>query len=141
VGFRQAPIPGAPQAKGPHALRERPFDPRTALIALPPVLTRIPGPGRLKRFKAFLRREMQAAPRLLGPRAQRPGRTGTAILEAEADDGIRLARAIDLLPPDGRDLPLRTAGLPLLPIHCELGEIVGPVGMRLPPLDRPRGAA
>src|SRR4029450_10795275 len=84
---------------------------------------------------------MQAAPRLLGPRAQRPGMTGAAILKAEAADGIRLALAIDILPPAGRDLPLRAPCLPLLPVHRALGEIIGPVGMRLPPLDRPRGAA
>ena len=64
-----------------------------------------------------------------------------AILEAEAHDSIRLARAIHVLPPDSRDLALRTAGLPLLPIDRELGEIIGPIGMRLPPLARPRGAA
>ena len=52
-----------------------------------------------------------------------------------------LALAINVLPPDGRDLALRTAGLPLLPIDRELGEIVGPVGLGLPALDRPRGAA
>ena len=106
-----------------------------------PLLTGIPGSRRLQRFKALLRREMEAAPRLLGPRAQRPGLTGAAILEAEPDDGIRLALAINVLPPDGRDLALRTAGLPLLPIDRELGEIVGPVGLGLPALDRPRGAA
>ena len=38
-------------------------------------------------------------------------------------------------------LPCGTARLPLLPIDRELGEIVGPVGMGLPALDRPRGAA
>src|SRR5262245_50746946 len=84
---------------------------------------------------------MQATPRLLRPRTQRPGRTGATVLEAEADDGIGLARAIDILPPDGRDLALRASSLLLRPIHRELGEIVGPVGMGLPPLDRPRGAA
>src|SRR5262245_10763361 len=83
---------------------------------------------------------MQAAPRLLGSRAQRPGLTGATILEAEAHDGIQLALAINILPPDGRDLALRAPGLPLLPINRELGEIVGPVSMGLPPLDRPRGA-
>jgi hypothetical protein len=88
-----------------------------------------------------LRREMQGAPRLLGPRAQRPSRTGAAILEAEADNGIRLALTIDILPPDGRDLALRAPGLPLLPVHRELGEIVSPVGLGLPPLDGSRGAA
>jgi hypothetical protein len=84
---------------------------------------------------------MQAAPRLLRPRAPRPGRTGAAILEAEAHDGIRLALALNVLPPDSRDLALRTAGLPRRPIDRELGESIGPIGLRLPPLDRPRGAA
>src|SRR5262245_44457158 len=84
---------------------------------------------------------MQAAPRFLSARAQRPGLTGAAVSDAAAQDGIRLALAIDMLPPDGRDLALRAPGLPLRPIHRERGEIVGPVGMGLPPLDRPRGAS
>ena len=70
------------------------------------------------------------------------GWRGAAILEAEPDDeNTGPALAINVLPPDGRDLALRTAGLPLLPIDRELGEIVGPVGLGLPALDRPRGAA
>ena len=110
-------------------------------VAAPPP-TGIPGSRRLQRFQsAPATGDGKAAPRLLGPRAQQPGLTGAAILEAEPDDGMRLALAINVLPPDGRDLALRTAGLPLLPIDHELGEIVGPVGLGLPALDRPRGAA
>src|SRR5438552_15657522 len=129
MGLLYAPIPGLSQAEGPHPLRERPFDPGATLIALPPLLTRRPSPGRLERFKALLRRQMQAAPGLRGPEAQRPGRTGTAVLEAEAHNGRGLALAIDILPPHRRDLALGTVRLSLLPIHRELGEIVSPVGM------------
>jgi len=122
-------------------LRERPFDPGATVIAVPPLLTGIPGPGRLECFKALLRRQMQAASGLRGSEAQRPGRTGATVLEAEAHQGRGLALAIDILPPDGRDLALRAPGLPLLPVHRELGEIVSPVGLGLPSLDGPRGAA
>jgi hypothetical protein len=87
-----------------------------------------------------LRREMQAAPRVRRPGAEGPRRAEPAVLEAEAYERIRFALPIDVFPPHGRDLALRTARLPLLPIDRELGEIVRPVGMGLPPLDRPRGA-
>ena len=122
-------------------MRERPFDPGATLIALPSLLTRIPSPGRLDRFKALLRRQMQAAPGLRGPEAQRPGGTGTAVLEAEAHNGRGLALAIAILPPHGRDLALGAVRLPLLPIHRELVQSVGPLSMSLPPLARPCGAA
>src|SRR5216683_2436862 len=141
MGFRYTPIAGAAEAEGPHALRQGPFDPRTALVALLPLLTGIPGSSRLQRFKMLLRREMKTAPSVLGPGAEGPGLAGTAVLEAKADQGIGLALPIDVLPPHGRDVALRTVGLPLLPIDRELREIVGPVGMSLPALDRPRGAA
>jgi hypothetical protein len=122
-------------------LRQGAFDSRTTLVALTPLLTGIPGSGLLERFKMLLRREMEAAPGVRGPGAEGPRVTGPAVLEAEADQGIRLALPIDILPPHGRDLALGTARLPLLPVHRKLGEIVGPVGMGLPPLARPRGAA
>jgi hypothetical protein len=122
-------------------LRQGAFDARTALVALPPLLTGVPGTGLLQRFKVLLRREMEAAPRLRSPGAERPRVAGPAVLEAEAHERIRFALPIDILPPDGRDLTLRAPGLLLLPIDRELGEIVGPLGMGLPPLDRPRGAA
>src|SRR4029434_3757647 len=84
---------------------------------------------------------METAPGVRGPGAEGPGVTGTAVLKAEAHERIRFALTIDILPPHGRDLALGTARLPLLPIDRELGEIVGPVSMGLPALDRPRGAA
>src|SRR6476619_3027707 len=84
---------------------------------------------------------METTPSVRGPGAEGPGVTGTAVLKAEAHERIRFALTIDILPPHGRDLALGTARLPLLPIDRELGEIVGPVSMGLPALDRPRGAA
>src|SRR5215475_5996942 len=94
-----------------------------------------------QRFKVLLRREMETAPGVCGPGAARPGLTGPAVLKAEAHERIRLALPIDILPPDSRNLALGTTRLLLLPIDRELGEIVGPFGMGLPALDRPRGAA
>src|SRR5262245_32177893 len=115
---------------------------RASRIPLSASASRIAAPVLLGRCaRGPRRREMQGAPRLLGPRAQRPSGTGAASLEAEADSGLRLALTIDILPPDGRDLALRAPGLLLLPVHRELGEIVSPVGLGLPPLDGPRGAA
>ena len=122
-------------------MRQGPFDSRTTLVALPPLFTGLPGSRRLQRFKVLLRREMKTAPGVRGPGAEGPGVTGPAVLEAEADQGIRLALPIAILPPHGRDLALGTARLPLLPIDRELLESVRPVGMGLPALDRPRGAA
>src|SRR6476619_7388996 len=84
---------------------------------------------------------METTPSVRGPGAEGPGVTGTAVLKAEAHERIRFALTIDILPPHGRDLALGTTRLLLLPIDRELGEIVGPVGMGLPALDRPRGAA
>jgi hypothetical protein len=121
-------------------LRQGAFDARTALVALQPLLTGIPGTGLLQRFKVLPRREMETAPRLCSPGAERPRVARPAVLEAEAHERRRLALPIDILPPDGRDLALRAPGLLLLPIDRELGEIVGPFGMGLPPLDRPHGA-
>src|SRR5262245_53111839 len=84
---------------------------------------------------------METTPRVRSPGAEGPGVTGKAVLKAEAHERIRFALTIDILPPHGRALALGTARLPLLPVHRELGEIVGPVGLGLPALDRPRGAA
>ena len=88
-----------------------------------------------------LRREMQAASRVRRPGAERPRGTGPAVLEAEAHERIRFALPIAILAPHGRDLALGAPGLALLPIDRELGEIVGPVGLGLPALDRPCRAA
>ena len=112
VGLLYAPIASPTEAEGPHALRQRPFDPRATLIALPPVLTRIPGPGRLQRFKVLLRREMETAPSLCSPGAERPRVARPAVLEAEAHERIRFALPIDILPPDGcdRSIPNSTVG-------------------------------
>lgn len=101
VGFRQAPTMGPSQAEGPHALRERPCDPRATLSALPPVRTGIPGLGCLERFKVLLRRKMEAAPCVLGMGVEGLGTTGAAVLETAAHDRIRLAPSIDILPPHG----------------------------------------
>src|SRR5262249_7718376 len=118
-----------------------PCDPRRAWVAVPPLRTGIPGSSRLQRFKMLLRREMETAPRVRGPGAEGPGGTGPAVLEAETDQGIRLALPIDILPPHGRDLTLRAPCLLLLPIARALLEVVPPVSMGLPALNRPRGAA
>jgi hypothetical protein len=100
VGFRQAPITGLSQAEGSHASQKCPFDHRATLRALLPVFTGIPDPGRLDRFK-LLRRQMEVAPGVLGIGAEGPSATGSAVLEAEADQGIRLALPIAILPPHG----------------------------------------
>src|SRR4029453_19533251 len=82
---------------------------------------------------------METTPGVRGPGAEGPGVTGPAVLKAEAHERIWFAPPIAILPPHGRALALGTACLPLLPIDRELGEIVSPVGMGLPALDRPRG--
>ena len=46
------------------------------VIALLPLRTGVPGSGRLERFTMLVCREMEAAPRVRGPGAERPGRPG-----------------------------------------------------------------
>ena len=119
VGLLSAPLPGLAQAQGPHPLRERPCAPGATLIALPPLLTGLPGPGRLECFPVLLRRQREAAPGLRGPEAQRPGGTGSTVLETEAAKGRRLALALARLPPPRRDRALGTVRLLLLPSYGE----------------------
>lgn len=66
VGLCHAPIPGPAQAKRPHPLGERPFDTGPLLLALAPLLTGIPGPGRGERLVLVWGRQPQPAALLLG---------------------------------------------------------------------------
>jgi hypothetical protein len=54
VRFLSTPIARPAEAEGPHALQQGPFDPRATLVALPSLLTGIPGSGLLEGFKMFL---------------------------------------------------------------------------------------
>src|ERR687885_225152 len=96
VGLLEPPIACLPQAAGPYPLRERPFDPCAPGIALPSLLTGIPGASRLERFPVRPRREQQATPSVRGTETERSCEAGAAVLEAKADDRIRLALPIDI---------------------------------------------
>ena len=66
VGLRHAPIPGPSQATGTAPLGEGPFDAGPPLIALSPLLTGLPGPGRGERLVLVLGWQPQPAALLLG---------------------------------------------------------------------------
>jgi hypothetical protein len=140
VCFLQAPITGAPQAKGAYPLGQCAFDSRTAFIALRAFVTGIPGAGRLKRLVLRVRRQSETTALLLRLSAEQARGTGTALLRAEGDDDIGMAITRHQLMPTVRGGALGAHHGLVLPIHGEVLDRLGAFYVRLPALDRTRWA-
>ena len=138
VCFLQAPITGAPQAKGAYSLGQCAFDSRTAFIALRAFVTGIPGAGRLKRLVLRVRRQSETTALLLRLRTDRACGTGTALLRAAGDDNRGMAITRHELVPTAGGSALGTHHGLVLPIHGKVLDRIGAFHMRLPALDRTR---
>src|SRR5215831_10850126 len=141
VGFRHAPIPRPTQAKGAHALRERPFDPGPLLRQLLPLLAGRPRLRRLQRLVLVLGREPQPPASVLGTGTGGPYGTRLTCVLVEFHNDRATALPTPMLPPRHREVALGAAHLLLVPGHLKPLEGVSPLDLRLPSLAGARGAS
>src|SRR5262245_35244658 len=140
-GLVHAPIAGAPQTKGAYPLGQGAFDSRAAFIALCAFVTAIPGAGLLERLVLCLGRQPETTALLLRLGTQRARGAGTTLLGAKGDHNIGMAITRPQLVPTVRGGALRAHHGLVLPIHGEVLDRIGAFHVRLPALERTRGAA
>src|SRR4030095_16905335 len=132
VRFRQPPIACAAEPKGPHPLRQRPFNPCAPLVELLARLGAEPRPRRLQGLILDTGVHREMAGHRFGAGTARPLGTGIAIPSPKFHGDLGGAVAIDLRRPGARDFPLGTEHLLVLPVYRKLLSMISACHLRLP---------